>query len=240
MKPKLYQYAACPFCSKVAALLTYKKVDYETIEVNPLNNKEIAFSKEYTKVPIYIDSKGQQVNDSAQIMKHVDREFPEPLVFKTNSPEKEEEEKWLAWSENYVQALPTLIYENFFKSLKAFHYITRVGNFSWFSRRMVKYSGALAMTLVAKKLKAKLNIQDPKALLTQKIQEWTQGLNNKDWMGGLAPNASDIAVFGISRIVHELPAGKALKENPKFSQWMNRMAERTGLSIKIIPSSKKS
>lgn len=228
MKPKLYQYAACPFCSKVASVLRYKGVDYETVEVHPLNKKEIAFSTGYRAVPIYIDSTGRQVNDSTPIMRHIDAEFPEPSVFK-GDPEKED--KWLAWSEDFVQGLPTAVYGDLASSLKSFDYITKVGKFSWFQQRMVKYSGALVMTMVAKKIKKRRNIDDPAAFLRAKTAEWTQGLGGRDYMGGNEPNGADLAVFGIARIVAPLSAGKIFRENAAFWNWLERMASKTRLSL---------
>src|SRR3990167_827454 len=111
MKPKLYQYAACPFCNKVRSILQYKGVDFETIEVHPLNKKEIAFSTDYRAVPIYVDSKGVQVNDSTPIMRHIDNEFPKPKVFSTDPAAEKDETAWLAWSERFVKGLPTAIYD---------------------------------------------------------------------------------------------------------------------------------
>jgi microsomal prostaglandin-E synthase 2 len=52
---QLYQYAICPFCNRVKALLDYAGLPYQTIEVNPLTKAEIRpfrASTGYTKVPI--------------------------------------------------------------------------------------------------------------------------------------------------------------------------------------------
>lgn len=38
---QLYQYAICPFCNRVKALLDYARIEYSTIEVNPLTKAEI-------------------------------------------------------------------------------------------------------------------------------------------------------------------------------------------------------
>jgi hypothetical protein len=38
---KLYQYAICPFCNKVKAVLSYAGIDHEVVEVNPLTKAEI-------------------------------------------------------------------------------------------------------------------------------------------------------------------------------------------------------
>ena len=37
----LYQYAICPFCNKVKALLDYSGLPYDVVEVNPLTKAEI-------------------------------------------------------------------------------------------------------------------------------------------------------------------------------------------------------
>ena len=231
MKPKLYQYTACPFCSKVASVLAFKKVDYEAIEVHPLKKTEISFSKDYKAVPIYIDGQGRQVNDSNAIMRHIDSEFPEPRVFSRSEADKIKEEKWLAWSENYVQGLPTVIYDNFPNALKSFNYITKTGKFSWLEANSIKFTGAFVMTLVSKKIKKRLAIADPKTFLKNVIQDWAEGLVGSDYMGGKEPNAADFAVFGISRSVSGLSAGKIFHENPIFFQWLGRMSQKTGLPL---------
>ncbi len=228
MKPKLYQYAACPFCSKVASILKYKGVDYDVIEVHPLNKKEIAFSTDYRAVPIYIDSAGKQINDSTAIMRHIDQEFPDRKAFRGDT---DKEEKWLTWSEDFVQGLPTAVYGDLASSLKSFDYITKVGKFNWFQQRMVKYSGALVMTMVAKKIAKRRNITDPAAFLRMKTEEWVKGLEGRDYMGGNEPNGADLAVFGIARIVAPLSAGKIFRENTAFWNWLERVSKKTHLAL---------
>ncbi len=226
MKPKLYQYAACPFCNKVRATLQYKGVDFETIEVHPLKKKEIAFSVDYRAVPIYVDSQGKQVNDSTPIMRHIDQEFPSKPIFSQDPAQKEDETKWLAWSEKYVKGLPTAIYDTLPNALQSFGYVTKVGKFNWFEKMSIKYSGAFVMTLVAKKIKKRENIDNPDLFLTRMSQEWVSGLGGKPFMGGEKPNGADLAVFGITRSVEGLRAGGRLQENPGFASWMKRMQSK--------------
>lgn len=224
MKPKLYQYAACPFCWKVRVSLAFKGVDYDVVEVNPLSNKEIKFSKDYDKVPIYIDTKGNQINDSSMIMRHIDLEFPGKNIFDPDPKNQVKEEQWMEWSEKeYVQALPTILYDSFPHALKAFDYITRVGNFSWVQTRLIKYSGALVMSLVAKKIKKRLNITNPTARVRELLQQWTDALEGKNFLGGAYPNAADFSVYGISMSIEGLPASHLFSENKVFDTWFNRM-----------------
>jgi glutathione S-transferase len=223
MRPKLYQYAACPFCNKVRSLLRYKGVDFETIEVHPLNKKEIAFSPNYRVVPIYIDSKGTQVRDSTPIMRWIDQEFPERAVFRTEAHGAERENRWLVWSEGFVKGLPAAIYDSLPKALLSFDYITKAGKFSWFEKQIIKYSGALIMSMMAKKIKKREQIEDPEAFLQQKAQEWASGLEGRPLMGGDSPNGADLAVHGIFQSVTDLPAGKTLRRNAAFNAWLERM-----------------
>jgi len=234
MKPKLYQYAACPFCGKVKSLLAYKNIDFETIEVNPLNKKEIAFSSGYRAVPIYIDSKGEQVNDSNPIMKHIDEEFPERKVFSEDPAQSAKDDQWLAWSEKFVKGLPAVIYDNLGNSLAAFNYITKTGNFGWFQSRMIKVSGALVMTLVAKKIRKREEITDPVQFMDKMTGEWAEGLEGKSFMAGENPGVADIAVFGISRAVGDLKAAELFRKNQVFSAWIDRMKKETSLELSVV------
>lgn len=220
MKPILYQYAACPFCNKVRSILQYKGVEFETVEVHPLNKKELAFSPDYRAVPIYIDSKGVQINDSTPIMRHIDAEFPEPRVF---SSDEAAESQWLVWSEKYVKGLPTALYDTLPNALKSFNYITQVGKFNWFEKQTIKFSGALIMTLVAKKIKKREGIDDPDTFLRKKAAEWVKGLNGQPFMGGDHPNGADLAVFGITKAVAGLRAAQLLEENTLFADWYRRI-----------------
>jgi len=234
MKPKLFQYAACPFCNKVRSALEYKGVEFETIEVHPLNKKEISFSTDYRAVPIYIDSQGKQVNDSTPIMRRIDEEFPGPRIFKKDPEASKRDEVWLSWSEKLVKGLPTAIYNNVFNALSAFNYITKIGKFSWFQKLTIKYMGAFVMTLVAKNIRKREQIDDPKVFLRRMAEEWANGLSGKPYMGGDEPSASDIAVFGITRPVSGLEAGKLLESNATFSAWVGRM--KACISSSVVAS----
>ncbi|KAM9547091.1 prostaglandin E synthase 2-like [Salvelinus alpinus] len=67
LKLTLYQYKACPFCSKVRTFLDYHGLPYEIVEVNPVMRKEIKWST-YRKVPIVMVNDDVQLNDSSLII----------------------------------------------------------------------------------------------------------------------------------------------------------------------------
>lgn len=221
--PKLYQYNVCPFCWKVKALLGYKKIPYEAVEVHPLNKKEIGFSKDYKKVPIFIDVAGKQVNDSTPIMQYIDELYPDTPVFAKDAAEKEKESKWLKWADaTLVRSLPPLIYRNLGDSLKAFDYITQQEKFNWLQQRTIKYSGAMVMTLVAKKSAKEQGIVDPEAHLKKCLKDWAGALASGDYLGGSKPNAADLAAFGILKSIETLPAFRWIRDNSTVWNWYQR------------------
>lgn len=222
--PKLYQYNVCPFCWKVKALLGYKKIPYEAVEVHPLNKKEIKFSADYKKVPIFIDAAGKQVNDSTPIMQYIDESYPENPVFASDASERKKESHWLKWADStLVRALPPLIYRNIGDSLKAFDYITQQEKFNWLQQRTIKYSGALVMTMVAKKSAKEQGISDPEAHLKKCLKDWAEALGSGNYLGGNKPNAADLAAFGILKSVETLPAFRWIRNDPKIWDWYQRV-----------------
>ncbi len=222
--PKLYQYKVCPFCCKVRAILAYKKIPYDAVEVHPLNKKEIAFSKDYRKVPIFIDVEGNQVNDSTNIMRYLDEKYPQQAAFEKDPERKLREEKWLDWADKkLVRALPPLIYKTLSDSIEAFDYISKEEKFNWIQKQFIKYSGAAVMTLVAKKSAKSQGITDPEAHLKNCLKEWMQALDGKDFLGGDKPNAADLANFGILKSVSFLPAFEIVKKNKEAHAWFGRL-----------------
>jgi len=217
--PKLYQYEACPFCAKVRALLRYKGVPFDAVEVHALNKKELEFSKDYKKVPVLVDSEGRQHNDSSEILRYLDQEFPDKSVFDGS----ELEATWLKWADEVlVKALPPLIYRNFPSSLKAFGYITKVGKFTWAQQRLIKYAGAAVMTMVAKKGAKRQRIADPIGHFVSVLKQWETVLRS-DFLGGDTPNAADIATYGYLKSIENMPAFRYVEELPRVLRWYRAM-----------------
>ncbi len=227
-KPTLYQYAVCPFCCKVKSILSYKQVPHDIVEVHPLNKKEIAFSKDYRKVPIFVNEQGQQINDSTPIMRFIDERYQGPKVFEQDPSKKANEDQWLDWADQVlVRALPPVIYQNIPDALKAFDYITQEGKFSWFQQRTIKYSGALVMKLVAKKSAKSQGIAHPQAHLTSCLKKWGEAIGTGPFLGGETPNGADLAVFGILKSIQNMPAFDLIAQQPQVLKWFERLEKVT-------------
>lgn len=62
----LYEYPACPFCSKVRAFCDYHNIAYTAVSVNPVSRKEIEFSQS-KKLPLVVVD-GQKIRDSSLVV----------------------------------------------------------------------------------------------------------------------------------------------------------------------------
>lgn len=223
---KLYQYAACPFCRKVRAGLRFKGIPFEAIEVHPLNKKEISFSKEYKKVPIFVDSEGVQVNDSSAILKHLDSLKNERALFSHDASQLQKEVKWMKWAdEKLVRALSPVIYATLPKAWESFGYISKVCNFSFMQKLVIRTVGALVMWRVAAKKAKELEIVDPSAHLNDLLETLGKQVQTGFLSGSEMPSCADITVWGYLDCLRELPAFSFVEQNSSVKSWMDRVQD---------------
>ncbi len=227
-KIKLYQYEVCPFCCKVKAVLDYKKIPYETIEVDPLSKAEIKFVENYRKVPVLVDG-DEVVVESDDIIRYLDKKFPNKPVFSADKKITAAQEKWMkSAEEDLVQILPANIYRSLPESLSSFAYITKVGKFPRWKRYAIAASGAAIMTMVAKKGAKKRGITDPRASLKKTLLQWNESLGDKPFMGGASPDVSDLIYAGILDSVRQLKVWKFIESETPITPWYNRVQTAIG------------
>jgi microsomal prostaglandin-E synthase 2 len=146
----LYQYAICPFCNIVKAVLHYHETPYQAVEVNPLTKSELSkFSKDYRKVPILTIGDNQQYNGSQAIVQEL-------LVHQEATTTSKEAQHWMDYAKD---DLAPLLYPNLCSSLsnsyKAFHYVHSVPSFSTLQKYSIQTIGSVAMYMAASKIKSK-------------------------------------------------------------------------------------
>lgn len=220
---KLYQYAACPFCRKVRAALRFKGMEFEAVEVHPLNKKELAFST-YKKVPIFVDYNGKQINDSSVILKHLDSLVQAPLLFSTESQKAEREQKWMHWADNkLVRALSPVIYQTLPMAWQSFGYVSRVCGFSAWQKVWIRLVGACVMWRVAAQKAKQQSITNPVEHLNQLLDELAGAVSQGFLSGDSMPSCADISVWGYLDCLKELEAWKYVENNPQVLAWVKRV-----------------
>jgi len=81
MAAKLYQFLGSPFCAKARKLLEFKGVDFEVIEVDYLERKELLLASGQLTVPAVTFDGGETIVDSARIALRLEQLHPEPTIF---------------------------------------------------------------------------------------------------------------------------------------------------------------
>jgi glutathione S-transferase len=79
MHVRLFDWAPSPFCMKVRAILSYKRVQYERVAVLGPSLMELLRRSSVRKVPA-LDVDGRMFIDSTDIAHEIERLFPEPAI----------------------------------------------------------------------------------------------------------------------------------------------------------------
>jgi len=78
---RLYQFATSPFCAKVRKILDYKGLDYETVEVDYVERKELVLASGQLMVPALTLDRGETLVDSNRSALVLEEHYPEPTIF---------------------------------------------------------------------------------------------------------------------------------------------------------------
>jgi glutathione S-transferase len=79
-KARLYQFTTSPFCAKVRKILDYKGIDYELVEVDYVDRKELRAASGQIMVPALTLDSGETIVDSDRIAGRLEADYPEPAI----------------------------------------------------------------------------------------------------------------------------------------------------------------
>lgn len=239
----LYQYESCPFCNKVRAQLDYSRIPYTVVEVDPLFKAQIAWSAKatapYAKVPVAVIN-GERVCDSVVIMDTLDAlaaRAPPALGLRSARRDDAAERQWRSFVDaRVIHLLSPNLYRTFGEALESFDYLTQ-RNFPAYVSLPAKYVGAVVMTFVARKLKARhmTGDGDERAHLVRALNEFADGAlaGGRAFAGGDAPNAADVSLFGILRAIRTLRTFEDVMRADsgcRLRPWYDRMQRAVGAS----------
>lgn len=223
--PVIYQYQICPFCHRVKAYLDYLKINYESIEVNPLTKSEISFSRDHKKVPI-ARFDGQVMADSAIIIRHITDKYGKKLM-----PESffKDSERWLEWSD---RKLAIMLYPNitrsFDESWECFGYANNVDQWSSMQKFLVRTTGPAAMFFTNGKIKKKYGIVDERKELKEVLNEWVTALDGKKFINGDEITLADLMVFGTLRAIRNFQTFREIVAvDPVLKTWFDNVEALT-------------
>ena len=222
--PTMYCFETCPFCFKVKALLGSRGIEYSKVEVDPTFKTQLKWS-EWDRVPVYVDVDGTQVNDSNYILHYIDENDSKAFP---RMGEDLEQDKWMDFSNKVLgKSIVAVIYKSYRTSLGALDYVTKVDNFSFGSRLINKWLGAVIMRLVGKS-RAKMFDLPPEENLNFQLDFLSEGLNG-EYFGGKNPNGADFANYGILRSMQGLYGFDLVKQHSDIWPWYSRMQNLSGI-----------
>ena len=243
---QLYKYKICPFSNIAKTLLEYKKIPFESVEVNPLTKAELGFSENYRKVPIVtvLDSAAttpaakafQQLNGTEEILPY---DYGLSGIGSDGDAEEfSSSESSILWQDFARNKLAPLLYPNICRTLgdsfRAFDYVHSNSNtFSTVQRYSIQYVGSIAMYFAASKIKEKYKIDDVQVALDEVLAELELELSNNNngssnFLGPSSnvPHLGDLSVFGVLKGIEGLPLWNSIFDDdsdkpsfPNIRQW---------------------
>jgi len=178
--------------------------------------QELDFT-DHAKVPVLKDD-DKVIVESAAIVDYINEHYAQ-------APKSEDSKRWTDWvDETLVHYLPPLIHPNFTTSWKNFGAIMLADQYPAFKGFIVRLGGSIVMPKVAKRMKAKYDINDEKTEFLAAIDQWSdEGLADKSFYGGDKPDFVDCSVFGVLRSGDQLGiVDMAKNHNSTFAAWYDR------------------
>lgn len=226
---KLYQFEICPYCHKLKCFFDHHKLSYETVEVNPINKKEIT-NPEYKKVPqLTLGDNGTTIVDSGEIIKMIN-----PVL----TGQKEFSESEIEWEKRCNKVIQLLVLNTNRTTSEAregFQYANQINNFSGMDKMIITKIFPYVMYFVTNRMiKPRVfkrenypEDSDIRTELFKEINNWIEsGVGKGPFHGGDKPSVADITYFGTLQSQAKCSAFKDIVENvkqPQFNDWYSNM-----------------
>lgn len=222
----LYQFALCPFCSKVRAGLELKGIPYRVVEVNPRTKAELPQLPEGAPRKVPVLAVGDQVvYDSTAILRFLDPAYPGTLRFRPEDPAlQERSDEIVAWvDEELIRALPTVLYGSLREAARAAKAVAKSGNFGRAGGLGVQLGGSLVMHLVAKRILKKAGRTDAHGWVRESLDQIERWLGDGPYVCGATLTTADVAIRGAFLCVQDFPIYASIEARPALRAWLARM-----------------
>ncbi len=218
----LFQFALCPYCGKVRSALRLKGLTYDTVEVNPMNKRELPELDEGVPRKVPVLQVGERfICDSTAILLELDKLFPQPYPLLPEDAEARARAEMLeAWVDDELTfALPTVIYGTIGEARKAAQVTARTSNFGLWQNFAVRVGGSVIMHQVAKRLLKKRGKSDGHRWMAELTDTLEGKLRFGPFFGGEMPDLGDVAVHGALSVVRDFPVFQDLMARSALQVW---------------------
>jgi glutathione S-transferase len=218
----LHQWEISPFCQKVARMLQFKGIAYQTVNYNGVLGAKVPMLSKAGKVPV-LDIDGQRIQDSTRIARYLDDAYPDlPRLYPDDPLQKAYVELWEDWSDELLY-----FYEVYFR-VSDVNALDRAVEIS--AKGRPKHEVYLMKPLLKATLNLQLKMQGTGRMAKQDIEaEFVRHLERIElvleqtgWLVGKEKTMADIAVG--SQLLEIIRTNKTwavkIKSYPYIAQWI--------------------
>ena len=221
--PTLHLLYSCPFCWKVRGLLEHLEVDTKFVPVNGMRiKKDVAFTGDWGKVPVFTDEDGNHHVDSTPILRFIDERYNNGKM--ASQGDVERQSTWMEWVDTHMsKATVPILYGTLGSALKTTTRISKIENFGFVSKRLYAWAGFPIMWGIIAKKRVKKDGRKPKQLWHDLLTEFTDAHDGQPFFGGKTPDLVDFAAFGYVRSISPYPQFGQLTDHVNGMAWYDRM-----------------
>ena len=221
----LHQWDISPFCQKVARMLRFKGITFETVNYNGILGAKVPLLSKVGKVPV-LEVNNQRIQDSTRIARYLDENFPgTPLLYPVDPMQKAYAELWEDWADELLYFYEIHLRVNDPEALKEAVRISNIGR--------PAYEGPLVKSFIKFELKTQLFFQGTGRMATADIEsEFIRHLNRIElvlsqtgWLVGEVETIADIAVGSqLAEVVRTSKQfGAEILDRPNIAAWLDKL-----------------
>lgn len=220
----LHQWEISPFCQKVARMLRFKGIAFDTVNYNGILGAKVPMLSKVGKVPV-LDINGQRIQDSTRIARYLDEAYPDlPRLYPQDPMQKAMAELWEDWADELLYFYEIHFRVNDPVALKEAIRISSIGR--------PAYEAALVKNFIKFELKTQLFFQGTGRMKAEDIEfEFRRHLDRIElvlsetgWLVGHTQTIADIAVAAqLGEVIRTSQQfGAEILSRPAIAAWYNK------------------
>lgn len=111
---QLIEFKSSPNCLRVRMACRYKNISVTSVEIDPLDRREVEKLSGQKTVPVLIDG-GKILDDSTTILRYLDKKFPDPPLFPAQGEELAKNEILVEWGNEVFRRSVEEMFKEAFK-----------------------------------------------------------------------------------------------------------------------------